>query len=295
MHGFDWDDVRVFLAIVESGSVSAAASALDINQSTVSRRVAALEQRLAVPLFERNRGNRWVLTAAGERMVSAAALMQDSANTIAREVLRNATEVSGHVTVTFTDHGSRYILLPALAALAREYPELRLTFAISSDPLDLAAREADVAVRFADEVPENVVARRVSSVAVALFATEDIRAKVENGEKVPLICWHDDGKIVEWMQAQIPNSVVAYRANRPGAISEFARLGAGVATLSLLEGLSVPGLVALEGTTVLREEGIWVITHTDLRTTARVRMVRDRLIAALEAARPQLEGPFHQA
>ena len=158
MHGFDWDDIRVFLAIVEHGSLNQAADYLGINQSTVSRRISALEERLGVGLFERKRGSRWAVTPAGEQMRASAELMNDYANAIARDVLSNSTEVRGHVTVTFGEVGTRHVAAPALAELASQYPELSLTLLVDNNPLNLAAREADVAIRISDTVPEDVVA-----------------------------------------------------------------------------------------------------------------------------------------
>lgn len=290
MHNFDWDDVRVFLAVVEADSVSLAAEHLEINQSTVSRRISALEAQLGVSLFDRARGSRWVLTAAGEQMCGAASLMLESANSITREVLRNNTEVSGHVTVTCPDHGSRFIVVPTLAELAREYAELKLSINVSHDPLDLTSREADVAVRYAVEVPEDVVARRICKVAVAIYGTQTLYERFQAGDdRLPVVSWFLADAVTEWQRSKLPNGNYAYRANRPAAILEMARLGAGVAAISCSEGERTEGLVRFEELGVLRAGYLWVISHTDLRSTARVRLVRDRLIAALETEKERIE------
>ncbi|MEM6817453.1 MAG: LysR family transcriptional regulator [Pseudomonadota bacterium] len=290
MHNFDWDDIRVFLAIVDAGSVSEAAVDLGINQSTVSRRMTSLEERLGVNLFERARGSRWILTAAGEQMSGAAGLMQDSANSITREVLRNSTEISGHVTVTFFDHGSRFIGVPTIAKIAREYPELTISMNISTDALDLGSREADVAIRFAPSVPDDVVARRICSVSIGVYGTQEWYDRFKAGEQgIPLIAWSKSNNVSEWLGAVVPGGQLMYEANRPQAISQMARLGAGVAAISCFEGEQTPELVRFAEIPVIRESYLWVISHEDLRTTARVRIVRDQMIKALEAVRPQLE------
>ncbi|MEO0366525.1 MAG: LysR family transcriptional regulator [Pseudomonadota bacterium] len=290
MQNFDWDDIRVFLAIVEFGSVSEAAGELEINQSTVSRRITALEQQLGVSLFERARGSRWVLTAAGEQMRDSAALMQESANSISREVLRNNTEISGHVTITFMDHGTRSIGVPTMAQIAKDYPDLRLTMHISSDELDLSAREADVAIRLAENVPDNLVARKICSVSMGVYGNQEWYDRFKAGERnIPLITWYMEGRPTEWLQTLMPDSYVAYRANRPQAIQQMAKLGAGVAAISCFEGESQSDLVLFREFGIIKEKHLWVISHTDLRTTARVRIVRDRVIDALEAAKHQIE------
>ncbi|MEM9172636.1 MAG: LysR family transcriptional regulator [Pseudomonadota bacterium] len=293
MDTFDWDDVRVFLAIVEHGTLAIAAEQIGVNQSTISRRISALEDRLDSRLFERHRGSRWVLTNAGEQMLHSAETMNDSANAIAQDVMRNATELSGEVSVTFTEHGARFFALPALAAIAREFPDLRLQIQISNDPLNLSAREADVAVRIGDEMPADVVGKRICSVAVSIYASPEMLTRIADGQsRVPLLGWEEEGPISDWALQLIPRSYVAYRTNSSEAIRGLARLGIGVAPMSCIEGNNTEGVEPVPGVPVIEGPGIWVLSHADVRTTARVRLVRDRLVDVLTEAREQLAGPF---
>lgn len=290
MHNFDWDDVRVFLAIVEHGSLSQAAEALEINQSTVSRRISALEERLGVALFERQRGARWAVTAAGEQMLASAELMNDSANAIAREVLSNSTEVRGHVTVTFGDVGARHLAVPALAALARTYPELQLTMNVGNDVLDLSSREADVALRIADSVPPDVLATRICAVSIGVYATPDWLQRFVAGERqLPMITWLKDGDFSGLLRNMLPDCDVRYRTNNTQTMLEFARQGLGIAPLSCFEAEAAAELVRFEMFPLIEGPSLWVLSHSDLRTTARVRLVRDALVAELEKARPRIE------
>lgn len=292
MHDFDWDDVRIFLAIVEHGSLSRAAEALDINQSTVSRRVSALEAGLSVALFERNRGARWAVTAAGEQMLSAAELMNDSANTIVREVVRNSTEVRGHVSVTFADVGARYLAVPALAALAKLYPELQLTMNVSNDTLDLSSREADVAVRITNTVPQNMLATCICKVSMGVYATEYWYQKYRDGERnMPLISWMKDGNFGGMLRDLLPDGEIRYRSNNTQSMLEFARRGLGVATLSCYEAANAPELKRFDMFPLLDGPGLWVVSHSDLRTTARVRLVRDTLVAELQKEKSRIQIP----
>lgn len=289
-HNFDWDDVRIFLAIVEHGSLSQAAAKLEINQSTVSRRISGLESRLDVSLFERNRGSRWAVTAAGEQMLRAAELMNDSANAISREVLSNNTEVRGHVTVTFAEVGATHIAVPALAALTKQYPELELTFNVSPDQLDLAARQADVAIRIANEVPDDVVATRICTASVGIYGTQAWYDRYRDGERnLPLMSWYKDGDYTAWLRDLFPEGRILYRSNSTAAIREMARQGACVIPLSCFEGDSTEDLVRFTEIPIMGGPGLWVISHADLRTTARVRLVRDALVDQLMAARDRIE------
>ena len=290
MHNFDWDDVRIFLSIVEHGSLSSAAEALDINQSTVSRRISSLEDKLEVSLFERNRGSRWAVTAAGEQMLDAAELMNDSANMIVREVVRNSTELRGHVSVTFSDIGARYLAVPALAALARTWPELQLTMNVSNDLLDLSSREADVALRIADTVPGDMLATRICSVSIGVYGTRYWYDRFVAGErKLPMITWIKDGDFGGLVGNLQTDWDVKYRSNNTQAMLEFARAGLGVAPLSCYEAGDIPQLVRFEMFPLIEGPGLWVLSHSDLRTTARVRLVRDALVEELMKAKPRIE------
>ncbi|MFK8053766.1 MAG: LysR family transcriptional regulator [Woeseiaceae bacterium] len=290
MHNFDWDDVRIFLAIVEHGSLSAAAESLDINQSTVSRRVSSLEEGLDVALFERNRGSRWAVTAAGEQMLSAAELMNDNANTIVREVVRNSTEVRGHVSVTFADVGSRYLAVPALSALAKLYPELQLTMNVSNDLLDLSSREADVALRIADSVPQDMLATRICKVSIGVYGSQELYDRYRAGERgLPVITWIKDGDFSGSLSGMLTDCEVRYRSNNTQSMLEFARQGLGIAPLSCYEANDRPELVRFEMFPLIVGPGLWVVSHSDLRTTARVRLVRDALVAELTKEKHRIE------
>lgn len=290
MHNFDWDDIRVFLAIVEHGSLNQAADYLAINQSTVSRRIAALEERLGVNLFERKRGSRWAVTPAGEQMLESAEKMNDFADAISRDVLSNSTEVRGHVTVTFAEVGTRYIAAPALAELAKQYSELSLTLLVDTTPLNLAAREADVAIRIGDTMPDDVLATRICTASVAIYGTPELRERYRSGEKgLPLMTWTVDDKFTLWLQALMPDARVMYRSNSSTAITELASRGACIVPLSCFEGDQAEELVRFDEFPIVAGPGLWVISHADLRTTARVRLVRDTLVEQLMRERNRIE------
>ncbi|MEM7613071.1 MAG: LysR family transcriptional regulator [Pseudomonadota bacterium] len=290
MHDFDWDDVRVFLAIVEHGSLGKAAEHLGINQSTVGRRMNALEDKLDAALFERSRGNRWALTAAGEQMLASAELMNDNANAIAREVQRNRTDVRGQVTVTFADIGGRHLIMPVLATLASEFPELELRLHVSGDMLNLSNREADVAIRITEEVSGNVLATRICAVSMGVYGTPSLYERYRDGDRaLPVVRWHDDKEVNAWLQSHFPGGKFGYRCNNSPAMTELVRHGVGVAALSCFEGDANDGMVRFREIPIIPGPSVWVISHTDLRTTARVRLVRDRLVDELMRVRHKIE------
>ena len=223
-------------------------------------------------------------------MLAAAEQMNDSANMISREVLRNSTELQGHVSVTIPDIGARHLAAPALAALGKRYPELRLTINVSNETLDLASREADVALRIADTVPSNLLATRICTVSLGIYATARWHRQFADGEtRLPLITWMKDEDLAGRLSDAFPDGYVHYRSNNTQTMVEMARQGLGVAPLSCFEARAVPELLRFEQFPILAGPGLWIISHTDLRTTARVRLVRDTLVERFHAVKDQIE------
>ncbi len=230
------------------------------------------------------------MTPAGEQMLESAEKMNDFADAISRDVLSNSTEVRGHVTVTFAEVGTRYIAAPALADLAQQYPELSLTLLVDPNPLNLAAREADVAIRIGDTMPDDVVATRICTASVAIYGTAEMRQRYRDGEKgLPLMTWTVDDTFTQWLTTVMPDARVMYRSNSSTAIAEMASRGACIVPLSCFEGEQTENLVRFDEFPIVAGPGLWAISHADLRTTARVRLVRDTLVEKLMAERDRIE------
>ncbi|MEA3278052.1 MAG: LysR family transcriptional regulator [Pseudomonadota bacterium] len=293
MHSQDWDNVRYFLEVVRSGSVTQAARRLDVNQTTVSRRITALEDRLGKKLFDRF-GNGWVITPVGERLVTSAENMAEEANTIERHVLADSQELSGKLRVTIADVCSQYLVMPALQAFAQQYPDVDLEIIATRDALDLAAREADVALRSTDEPPPNLVGRRIGQLAYAIYGTrailERMQADPDRGD-VPCITWLGDGHTrPPWIEKSFPKTRRVYRTSELGVMLQMARKGLGMAQMPRVLVEPDPLLHRIPARYVEAGWGLWVLSHVDLRTTARVRIFRDFLVEELEKQKDLIEG-----
>jgi DNA-binding transcriptional LysR family regulator len=191
MQGLDWDDVRYFLEVVRAGSLTQAAQRLGVNQTTVSRRITALEDRLGKNLFERL-GNGWLITPVGERLVTSAENMAEEVHAIERQVMAESHELSGKLRVTVADVFTQYLVMPALRSFTQQYPDVDLEIIATRNLLDLASREADVALRSTDEPPANLVGKRITQIAHAIYGSleilESTRADSYSGD-VPCITW----------------------------------------------------------------------------------------------------------
>lgn len=215
LHAMDWDHIRHFLAVVREGSVSRAAQRLEVNQTTVSRRIAALEAYFGKAVFQRNAGG-WALTPLGERIAEAAEHMAERAETIERQVLADSQELSGRLRVTVADVCTQSLATPAFAAFARDYPGVDLEIIATNEELNLAAREADVALRTTDEPPANVVGKRITRLAYGIFGTREWLERVQSEAQpdVPCITWVGDVGLASAVDRKEFSSIVSYPPNQ---------------------------------------------------------------------------------
>ncbi len=290
MQIFDWDDVRYFLEVVRCGSATQAADNLGVNQSTVSRRLSQLEDQLGARLFERSTSLGWVLNAAGERMLEAAQDMAERADSIQRQVLRNNTEVTGLVRLTVGDSSIVNTITPAVQRYCEAHPGVELEFIVSNESFDLATREADLAIRLTDEPPPNLIGKRIAKIKYQVYGTKDMLEAFEAGERnMPCITWIGVGQTKPpWVLKSFPASRI-YRVNSPILALNMACRGMGLVQIGCM--MADPES-ELHRIPCYAEEGwaLWVLSHVDLRTTARVRLLRDVLVDTLEDQRDLLEG-----
>jgi DNA-binding transcriptional LysR family regulator len=169
---FEWSDLRVFLAVARDGSTVAAAKALGINQTTVARRIAALEEAVQLRLFDR-RQDGYRLSEAGAALVEHAEKVETAAAALEQEIRRQHRCLGGVIRVTTTEEFANAVLAPWLAEFMDLYPDIRVEMVPSDRRLDLAAGEADVAIR-AQKQPDDpgVVVRKLSDSRWALYCSE---------------------------------------------------------------------------------------------------------------------------
>lgn len=289
----DWDDLRIFLALTRAGSIRAAASVLGVNNSTVSRRVRAFEQRLGVRLFERLPSG-YSLTPAGEDMLGASLQVEEEIQALERRVLGQDTRLTGELRVTMPDVLATQLLMPDLATFTRTYPDISLEVIVSDEQLNLTKREADVAIRMTNNPPEHLVGRYLLQHATAAYASADYLAQHNlNGAPALLnwIGWDDMVPRPQWVKdSPLPQVPVRHRLNN--AILQLAAIKAdmGIGILPCFIGDTEPALRRLPPGQAQLGRSIWILTHADLRHTARVRTFMDFMATAVLAHRELIEG-----
>lgn len=294
-HRLDWSDFQYVLAVAEQRSLAGAARSLSVNHSTVLRRVTDFEKQLGVRLFERLPTG-YVLTTAGEELAAAARDVQERVFSIERNVVGRDLRLTGSVRVTTTDTLSAALVPEALAAFALQHPQVQLELSTTTLHLNLTKRDADVAVRPTRKPPDNLVGRRIAAVAHALYAAPSYVKRVPARRPLRDHVWLSPDAslagttIARWMRKELTGASIAVRADTLTALCRAAVMGLGVVALPCFLGDRTPGLRRIRGLIADMETDLWVLTHEDLRSTARIRALMDALVDGLGEHRTLLEG-----
>ncbi len=296
MADLSWDDFRFAKAIAEARSLGGAADLLGVNHSTVFRRLAQIEHRLGSRLFERSRTG-YALTPCGEEMVRLADRMGEDIIAFERKVTGHDLRPSGELRITTNDTVLVHLLSRVLAGFRRTYPEIVLDVVVANEPLNLSKRDADVAVRATDRPPEALIGRRVAGIAWAIFGP----ARLAGEPFDPLVDarkhdWLGLGdnlsglRPAKWLREHVGEDRVVYRVNTVLGLAEAAASGIGLALLPCFIGSATPGLARLAPPEPTLEAGLWLLTHPDLRHTARVRAFLDFAATEIARQRKAIEG-----
>jgi DNA-binding transcriptional LysR family regulator len=276
-----WDDIEMFLAVARTGSLTAAGAELDVNPSTVLRRLQLLETTLGVRLFDRDpRGT--TLTPTGEVVLPRAQRMAEEALAVHRAATGDIDAVEGSVRLTLPPELVD-LVAPAIAALTAEHPALQVELLTDVRQYDLG-READVALRLTDEEPQGVVARRVGSCGWRVYHHADAPEPtgwIRHAQGTPASCaWR-------WQLAHDCNPGLA-RATTAAGVVALARALPARALLPCFLADVHPELVGEGGLATTTD--LWVLATLDGRRSARVRATFDHLADALAALAPRLAG-----
>jgi DNA-binding transcriptional LysR family regulator len=290
----DWDDLRFVLAIAREGSLSGAARALAVTHSTVFRRLGAIEREAGVRLFDRFRDG-YAATPAGESTAKLAAHFADEVLALERALSGQDLRPSGMVRITTTDTIGA-LLMPHLYGLRVAHPDIRLELTISNAMANLTRREADIALRPTLEPAETLVGRRVCEIAHAIYGSHEYLSQTRN-KNLAAHDWIglDDalaGTVIgRWMRDNVPDAHIACRVDALPALRDAACAGLGLAMLPCYVGDVAGGLRrATRATAKELRSALWLLTHDDLKRTARIRAVMDFLATRLSSERALLEG-----
>ncbi len=286
----DWNDLRFVLETARHGGTSGAARALGVNHATVARRISAAETALGARLFERLPSG-YVPTEAGLDAVRTAEKMAEFEADLDRRIGARDTELRGVLRVTASELLFQRILAPIVADFIVAYPEIDLRLVATNDPVNMAQREADVALRFSKNPPETLVGRRVLTSNGAVYATPAL-VEADIGGAAPLK-WirfaHWPGPPAE-IKAVRPNLQVQLTVDDMIAALGAVRSGIGATRMACFLGDTDAQLVRVPDLPLFEFRSLWILTHADLKHVPRIRAFMQFAATRLTALRPLFEG-----
>ena len=287
----DWNDLKYFLAVARDGSTLAAARRLRVSQTTVARRVAALERALGLPLFDKRQAG-YTLTPVGADLLNRAEQVEQSAEGFAEAAAAQSRDLSGSVKITTEEIYAITLLAPLLAELHQRQPEIRIELDTSQTVRDLGAGEADISLRSTDkaEQPAGVVGRRLCVDDWTLYCSRAYAA--QHGAPTTLQQLRDHPIIgggggnlwrhyQAWLQALGLEDRVAMHHATSGGLLSGVRSGFGIAVLPCIVADGDPELHRCIPPRTEHGRVLWLFTHERVRHSPRVRTTIDFLYDGL--------------
>jgi DNA-binding transcriptional LysR family regulator len=293
---WQWDDIRFFLAVARARSLSGAARALGVGHVTVGRRIALLEKQLGVRLVNRTPDG-FITTSAGEAILRQCAAMESAAMDLERIVAGRDALLTGSVRITTTEALAYQLVAPAIAALRETHPELRVDLIAGVRSLDIARREADLAVRFARPSASDLVCRKLGEVAFSLYASKHYLASKgvpKRGQGLAdfdLITFTGAPTATSpfFMGESLEGARIALRCDNPLIQLRAAASKGGIAEAACFLGDSAPDLVRVWPDKAPARRVVWLIMHQDMRRAARIKAVSSVITDAFRRQRRILE------
>lgn len=289
----DWNDVQIFLALIRAGSVRGAGKKLGISHATVARRIEAFEKRLGVSLFNRlNTG--YELTKAGEDLIGAAENVESELHSIQRKLVGQDKKLAGTIRVTTTEMVASYFLIPEMASFMTMYPHTKIEMLDTYITLDLSRREADIAIRIAKKPPENLIARNLSEISVAEYASKSYLENydLDNPHSASRI-GHvniDSGPMEYHNNSHYKNLTTRGYFSTFRLRMEAVKNNIGIAMLPCFMADRDESLVRISKKSLAEGYHIWLLRHPDTRATSRLRVFSEFIVDSISKHKDELES-----
>lgn len=287
---WNWDHLRFFLALADKRSLSDAARDLEVSHTTVLRRVKSIEQALETHLFDHTSSG-YRLTPAGEALYGEVQKMKTAVDDISRRISGVDQQIGGPIVITTTDTLGCVFLPDLIRQMSEQYPELEVTLLVGTQISDMDNREADIAIRTCEIPPPHLVGRKLGQVqfyacSSAKYASaHKLTAFPENLEQHRLIQLDTTFSETPFHRWLAPHCGVAGSVVTANGLLTAYRLCAADVGITVLPSYLVdddPALVRLESEALISAADIWLLSHADLRDTARVRLVKRFLFDAFD-------------
>ena len=291
----DWDDLKVLLALARRRSARGAAQELGVSNSTITRRLDDFERALGTRLFDRTpEGYR--MTQSAENLLPTAEHVEELVLAAERRVSGEDQELEGRIRLTLPTATGLSVLMPRLAQFARDYPRIELEIITSPESLDLGRREADIAIRvfrIGDAPPDTLIGRKVSAMTMAPYVHRALLKPQapEDVSHLSWIAWSPTDSDKPWRElcrnGHLPSRHIVGDINFQ---VEAVRNQMGMIFAPCVLFLDEPDIVRVPGEDVHHFLDMWVLTHKDLRLSARMRILREILAEELAALHTRFDS-----
>ena len=287
----NWDDLKIFLAVAEAPSMRVAAKKLRVSHSTVSRRIEALEAGLGVRLFDRMPDG-YRLTLSGEELMPVALDMEERLNSFGRNVVGRDDALEGQVCVTIPEVVATTFFMPHFIEFMGKYPQIQIKIRDSFEVFDLSRREADVAIRFTSKPPEHLIGRKLGNMHQAAYATRTYLAGHDpeaTDSTAKWVGWGTPDEKPSWIaKSPFPHLGIAGHFNSMSIQYQATKQDVGIGFFACTLGDNDPDLVRLSDPKPTMD--VWLLSHRDLRASARMRAFRQFLIKRQPVVAAALAG-----
>lgn len=290
MKHLDWDDMKLFLALVRGGTLREAADRAGVSYSTVSRRIDAFEARIGSALFEKSQG-RGQLTQVGEDVFSTAEEMEERIHAMQRRSFGQDRALEGPITIAILDALALSPLMDVFAEFTRAHPLIDLNLRVCETLDDLERGQADLALRFGLEPQAELIGRRLAQTGRAVYCSMDYLEKMRAGHAPEWICFTPRGDAASWKQkTRFPDAGdTCYISHMPAQL-RACKAGMGIASLPCFLVDEHPDLARLSDPDYPAFQTLWLLRHKDTRNNARLRMLADFIAAEMRRLLPFLRG-----
>jgi DNA-binding transcriptional LysR family regulator len=289
MDNLDWNQLKAFLETAETGSLSAAARKLGLTQPTLSRQVAAIEQHMGVTLFERV-GKTMALTPTGLDLLEHARTMGAAAEALRLAATGRSEAVGGVVSVSATDAVAAHLLPPLLRQLRGQEPGIAIEVISSNAISDLLRREADIAIRHVKPEQPELIARLIREATASFFASEDWvkihghPSSAEDAAKHAFVGADRSGQYLGYLrQHGLPLTEANFSCYAEHSMASWSLVRHGMGIGAMMDDIAhgTPGIVRVLDDVAPVRFPIWLVTHRELRTSRRIRVVFEALAKGL--------------
>lgn len=289
MDKLDWNQLKAFLETAETGSLSAAARKLGLTQPTLSRQVAAIERQMGVTLFERV-GKSMALTATGLELLEHARVMGTAAEALAMAATGRSTAVGGVVSVSASDAVATHLLPPLVRQLREQEPGIVVEVIASNALSDLLRREADIAIRHVQPEQPELIARFIREATASFYASEDwVRVHghprtAGDAAALPFVGSDRSGQYLGYLHRHgLALTEASFSCYAEHSVAHWALVRGGLGIGAMMDDIArdTPGVVRVLDELPPVRFPIWLVSHRELRTARRIRVVFDALAAGL--------------